>query len=390
MPKLTKRLVESTQPESKDIILRDSELKGFICKITPKGRRTYMLYYRTHEGRERKPAIGVHGNITCDHARDIARQWLADVSQGGDPAGEKAIKKKALTLEEVSEAYLLNRKKHFKPSSYKELLRMWSKDINPALGKIKVTQLDVQEVSRFHNQNSHRPYAANRMLEAIRSAFNYAVDSKLIAEQPNPCKGVKKYPEKKRERFLSNQEIMRLSAVMQEAEQNNTEHPSVIALVRLLLLTGCRLSEILTLKWSYIDDEAQCLRLPDSKTGAKTVYLSPAALQILEGIKAQPDNPYVIYNSRIDGTHLAPPQKAWRRIRGKAELDDVRLHDLRHSFASIAAASGMSLHMIGALLGHKSTQTTARYAHLIGDPLREATSVISSRINQSLKVKNVG
>ena len=151
------------------------------------------------------------------------------------------------------------------------------------------------------------------------------------------------------------------------------------ALIRLLLLTGCRLGEILTLKWQYIDYENRCLRLPDSKTGAKTVYLSPPALLVLEGMKPLEGNPYVIYSEDNVG-HMAPPQKAWRRIRKKAQLEDVRLHDLRHSCASIAAASGMSLHMIGALLGHKQPQTTARYAHLIGDPLREAAEIVSQRL----------
>ncbi len=167
------------------------------------------------------------------------------------------------------------------------------------------------------------------------------------------------------------------------AEKESTEMISIVALIRLLIFTGCRLGEILTLKWEYVDIDNHCLRLPDSKTGAKIVYLSPPALETLNDIKAKKDNPYVI-TGRIEGMHLINPQKAWQRIRIKAQLQGVRIHDLRHSFASIGAASGLSLPIIGALLGHKQTQTTARYAHLIGDPLKQATGIIGDKIKAAM------
>lgn len=379
MPKLTKRLVEAVEPEARDVILRDSELKGFLCKITPKCKRVYMLYYRTADGRERKPVIGEHGALTCEQAREIAKDWLAEVRQGGDPSGKRQELRSSISIQELWEVYRKARKPHLKPSSEKELTRLWEKYILPELGKVKAVQLETSAIRRFHERNAYRPYTANRMLEAVRSIYNHAIENQLLPLPKNPCIGIKKYKEKKRERFLSMEEVGRLSEVLRQGELQGTEATSTVALIRLLLLTGCRLGEILTLKWEHVDYEQSCLRLPDSKTGAKTVYLSAPAIEVLQGITRIEDNPYVITGGTQEG-NLSPPQKAWRRIRGNAGLPDVRLHDLRHSFASVGAAGGLSLPMIGALLGHSQSQTTERYAHLCADPMKQAADLIGGRI----------
>lgn len=167
--------------------------------------------------------------------------------------------------------------------------------------------------------------------------------------------------------------------MLREAENNGSEPANVISAIRLLLLTGCRLSEILTLKWEYIDIEHCRINFPDSKTGKKTIYISPLAIKIIQNLERKENNPYVIYGL-VEGAHLVNLQKAWKRIRKLAGLDDVRIHDLRHSFASIGAASGLSLPIIGALLGHTQAQTTARYAHLVGDSLKEAASLIGEKM----------
>ena len=171
----------------------------------------------------------------------------------------------------------------------------------------------------------------------------------------------------------------RLGAVLAEAERTRTESAQVIAAIRLLAFTGCRLSEILELRWDHVDLERACLRLPTSKTGTKTVRLSPPALEVLNGIERQPSNPYVLAGSK-PGTHFSNLPRPWQRIRKQAGLEGVRLHDLRHSFASVGAAGGLSLPMIGALLGHTQAATTQRYAHLADDPLRQANDMIGARI----------
>jgi integrase len=379
MPKLTKKLVDAIEPEKQDVLIHDSELRGFRLKVTPKGKRTYYLYYRTAAGQQRNPSIGVHGDITCEQARAIAKDWLADVAKGDDPSKQRMALRHSETIKDLWERYIKSHRQHLKASSATELTRLWEKNILPQFGGKKAAQLEKSDIRAFHEKNAHRPYTANRMLEAIRSVYNKAIAEEWLALTVNPCAGIKKYKEKKRERFLSIAEIAKLSDVLREAELAQTESPSVVALIRLLLLTGCRLSEILTLQWSHIDYEQRCFRLPDSKTGAKVVYVSAPVMELISSIAEREGNPYVIAGGMKSG-QLAPPQKAWRRIRAKAGLDDVRLHDLRHSYASVGAASGMSLLMIGALLGQSQAQTTERYAHLIGDPVREASDVIGNRI----------
>ena len=228
------------------------------------------------------------------------------------------------------------------------------------------------------------PGAANRTLALLSKMFNLAEKWGLRPDGSNPCRHIEKYPERRIDRFLSNAELADLGKVLAEDEYGRTELPSSIAAIRLLLFTGCRLSEILTLRWEHVDFENQYLRLPESKTGPKLVYLSPPALDLLSDLKREDDNPFVILG-RKPGTHQVNLRKPWGRIRKKAGLEDVRIHDLRHSFASMAVAGGLSLPVIGALLGHSQPATTARYAHLADDPLRQAANIAGGRIAAAMK-----
>ena len=209
--------------------------------------------------------------------------------------------------------------------------------------------------------------------------MNVAEKWGLRPDNTNPCRHVDKYPERKSRRFLSEAELAQLAQALADIEQTGTEMRSAIAAIRLLVFSGARLSEILTLRWEYVDIEGQCLRLPDSKTGAKEIYLPPAALEVISDLEQQDGNPYVIVGKK-PGSHLVNLQKPWRRIRRKAGLTDLRTHDLRHSFASMAVAGGLSLPVIGALLGHTQAATTQRYAHLAADPLKQAANLTGNRI----------
>jgi len=378
MPKLTKRSIESALPQDKDIILWDSEIKGFFCKITPSGKKSYFLYYRTQGRRQRRPKIGDHGVMTCEQARNIAQRWLLEVSQGKDPSGEKQELKANPTLKELSVRYMEEYASRKKASSRAEDGRLWKNNILPILGQLKVSSLSRKDVARFHQTLHHYPVAANRALALLSKALNLAELWGYRPNHSNPCLHIKKYPEQKRERFLSTEEIARLMDALEEETKESNNLWAVYA-IRLLLVTGCRMSEILTLMWDEVDLPHQCLRLRDSKTGKKVVYISTIAVDILKSIPQQLNNPYVICGAK-NGKHLVNLQKPWRRIRKKVGLDDVRLHDLRHTFASIAVSNGLSLPIIGALLGHKQTQTTARYAHLIGKPLIEASEKIGEHM----------
>lgn len=239
------------------------------------------------------------------------------------------------------------------------------------------------DVAKFHHDLRHIPYQANRCLEVISKMFSLAELWGLRPDGSNPRKHIKKYPEEKRERFLSAAELRRIGEVLREMDVEGVELPTAILAVRLLILTGCRLNEIMSLKWEYVEFTDKVLRLPDSKTGAKVVHLGQPAIELLKAAERIEDNPWVITGT-LEGKRLSDLQPFWQRVRARAGLKDVRLHDLRHTFASIAVASGRGLPMIGKLLGHTQVQTTARYAHLAADPIKFAAEQVSTNIAASL------
>jgi integrase len=248
--------------------------------------------------------------------------------------------------------------------------RIWQLHILPQFGKRKVAEVTRADVSRLHAEMAETPYQANRLLAVLSKAFNLAEVWGWRPDGSNPCRHVQRYREEKRERFLSSEELASLLEVLTEAEQTRLESLFAIAAIRLLILTGCRVGEIVKLHWSEVDFERRCLRLADSKTGKKTVYLNTAAFQVLAKVERNPENPHVIQGS-LPGSHLIGLTRIWFRIRRRVGLVGVRLHDLRHTYASIGAGMGLSLPIIGKLLGHTQAVTTQRYAHLAADPMRE-------------------
>ena len=377
--KITKRAVENVASSDRDVFLWDTELPGFGCKITPKGARVYVLQYWAG-GRSRRFTLGRHGEaITADQARRDAMRLKGAVAHGDDPASARAADRAVPTLEGLAERYLVEHAAVKKrASSAAEDRRNLGKHILPKLGGLRVNAITRADINRFHSAMKETPGAANRCLALLSKMFNLAEMWGLRDDGTNPTRHVEKYPERKLERFLSEAELARLGGVLNEGEQAGV-HPSVIAAIRLLMFTGCRRNEILTLKWENVDFERACLWLPVSKTGAKLVPLGAPAIELLAGLPRIDGNPYVLPGA-LPGRHYVALEKVWRRLRKQAGLGDVRLHDLRHSFASAGAGAGESLVLIGSLLGHKSTATTARYAHLSNDPLKAAADRISGRI----------
>ena len=283
-------------------------------------------------------------------------------------------------LRELADRYTVEYAPRKKLSSQKEDKRLWTQHILPALGEVKVSSLTRTDIAKLHHSKSRHPTMANRIVSLLSKALNLAELWGYRSGYSNPCLHIKKYAEMKRQRFLTAEEITRLmDALNQEAEL--CQNSWTIHGVKLLLFTGCRLSEILTLRWDEVDLENHCLHLSDSKTGKKSVYLSSSAIELLHAVPRRSGNPYVICGDK-PGAHLVNLQKPWRRIRKRAGLEDVRLHDLRHTFASIAASYGLSLPIIGALLGRKNTQRAARYAHLLGQLLKDAAEKIGSQIRK--------
>ena len=379
MAKITKRSVDSAKPGEKEIFLWDEELAGFGLRVYPSGRRIYLVQFRAN-GRLRRVNIGPHGPFTAESARKRALEIIAKAKGGVDVAKERDELKKIPTMVQFGERFL---KEYVavrcKPTTQAEYRRSVEMFINPRIGSRKITDIGHADIAELHYDLRHVPYQANRTLGVLSKMFNLADLWEIRTDGVNPCRKVRKYKEEKRERFLSEEEFGRLGQALRDAEQDGSESPAMIAAVRLLVLTGCRLSEIQKLRWEHVDLPRSCLRLPDSKTGAKVVLLGRAALEVLEGIKRLEDNPHVIVGT-IPGQYLTDMQKPWRRIRKRAALDDVRIHDLRHSFASQALAGGENLPMIGKMLGHSQVQTTARYAHLAEEPIRVATDRVAESI----------
>jgi integrase len=402
---ITKRSVDSLTLGEKDKFLWDSKIPGFGLKVTPAGSRIYVLQCRV-DRRLRRYTIGRHGAPwTPDNARKEARRLLNQISEGNDPAEAKSESRNDISIAELCDRWLVEGSVNKKLSTLEIDRSNIERHIKPLLGKKSVrsvTRADVEQFQRdvavgktaIDERTKKRGRAivkggkgtAARVLGVLSAIFNFAVDRELRPD--NPARRVVAFKGQRQERFLSATEIARLGDALTAAKQNGVNAAAVSA-IRLLLLTGARKSEILRLRWDYVDFERGVLRLPDSKTGPKTIHLNAPAAALLSELPRVEGNPYVIPGQK-DGAPLINLQKPWRLIRAKAGLDDVRLHDLRHSFASVGAAAGLSLPVIGALLGHTQAATTQRYAHLADDPLKRASDLVGQKIANALTPNNPG
>jgi integrase len=337
-------------------------------------------------GVSRRVTIGQHGRLTADQARTEAKIQLGRVARGDDPAAEKANARDGISFSAFTERYLSDHAEtKKKPSSVRMDRINLQKHILPILGRKRLDTLGRADMVRIHQSMRDTPGAANRCLALLSKMMNLAEQWGERPDGSNPCRHVEKYRENKRNRFLLAAELARLGAACQRCEQDGTISPSFLALVRLLIFTGARLSEIQKAQWNWVDFESGVLRLPDSKSGAKTIMLPALALDVLTRLARLDGNPYIITGK--GSRYLVDVWKQWAILRDIAELKDVRIHDLRHSFASIGAAGGMSLNIIGGLLGHRQTQTTLRYAHLATDPLKAAANQIASAIAATMNLK---
>jgi integrase len=353
----------------------------------------------------REPKIGDAKAMKAEKARKIAGDWHADVAKGKDPSGERHAQRTSPSMTELFMRYMNDHARpHKRASSVAEDEALIALYLANAFGRRKVTEVTRADVDRFHKALASKPYRANRCLALLSKAFNLAEVWGWRPDGSNPCRHVKKFAEAKRQRFLSADELLRLGDVLRHAEHDGyldlpakPEKRGVparvpisrwpIAAVRLLVLTGARKSEILSLRWDKIDLAAATAQVSpkEAKTvkGAaaefKTLHLPPEAVEILASLPRSDNNAHVIQGGR-PGAALVNLKDPWRAIREVAGLDSVRLHDLRHTFASTAAAANASLPIIGALLGHSQPNTTARYAHLYADPLQAAAANIGGRI----------
>ncbi len=380
---LSGRAVDGLSVEERDRIFWDRELPGFGVRVYPSGRKVYVVQSRA-QGAPKRVTLGTHGELTTTQARLRAAQVIDRIKGGKEPIPPPA--QAGATIADLAARYL---SAHVAQNCNAHTAGIYrgslENHILPALGMMPLAAVETAHVAALHYRLRATPRAANRALSVLSKMFSLAAAWGLVADGTNPCKGVRKYKEKKRERFLSRDEYRSLGQTLAEAEADaeagieGAVSPYAIAALRLLMLTGCRLNEILTLRWDDIDRTAGEFRLRDGKTGARMVPLTPTAETVLAGIERAPRNPWVIVGKQ-PGTHLATITADWYRLRSRAGLDDVRIHDLRHSYASRALAAGESLSMIGKLLGHADIQSTARYAHLA----RETERLSAARVGGSI------
>jgi integrase len=402
--RITKNIVDRLPQES---AAWDADVRGFGVRRQRRD-AVFILKYRAG-GKQRLFTIGLHGSPwTVETARTEARRLLGEVARGTDPSQLRQKMKGAPTLREFSVQYLADISEgHKKASTAAAERRIFKLHILPVLGDRKVAEIDRSDVARLHTSMKAMPAMANRALALLSHVLNIAAQRGERADTPNPCRKIRKYAEERRDRFLSGDELARLGAALVEGETTGipweprtgekAKHApkeenrrvflgaSAAAAIRLLLLTGARLREILHLRWEHVDMERGLLLLPDSKTGKKTIVLNAPALEVLSSIEKA--SRYVIAGEDPEKPR-ADLKRPWSIVQQRAELSDVRLHDLRHTFASIGASASLGLPIVGKLLGHTQSATTERYAHLESDPLRRASNSIGEHIAAALKGKS--
>jgi integrase len=398
--RISKSVVTDAHPEAARYTIWDTELKGFGLRVTPAGLKTYIARYRVGGGRGgvlRQQVVGRHGKLTPEEARVDAKVILNAAERGFDPQALKVAARDALTLSELCDVYLVEGVANKKPNTLIADTSRIKFHIKPLIGAAKIntmTKADVQRMVREIASGKTATQAAKhvkggkpsatRTLSLLKSIFAFAVDRKLIVA--SPAKGVKGYKPNKRERFLSPQEMARLGDALAEMEAEG-RHKVALGIIRLLALSGARRNEIARLQWAEVDTGRSTLRLKDSKTGAKVIPLGAAALSMLLSLPKS-NSTYVFPDPSDPECPFRGLFYAWSCIRDRANLPGVRIHDLRHSFASAGLASGQALPMIGKLLGHAQVSTTARYAHLADNPVKAAADRISEAVEAAMAGKS--
>ena len=409
--RLTKRTVDGLKARETEYITWDADVAGFGVRVRPTGAKSYIVQYRAGVGRKaptRKLTLGSIGKLTPDEARTLAKKAVGSIAHGLDPAGQRSDERKTLTMAELTDVFLTEhvtaKRRAGTGTQYRDILHRL---VLPAIGTMKADRVKRSDLARLHLEWKRTPYQANRILGVVGSMYSFAGKRGLVPDGVNPARGIEKYAEDGRERFLSTDELVRLGAAIRKAEREGiawdvdeakptSKHvpkrkrrtvigPHAAAAIRLLLFTGCRLREILHLKWDHVDFERGLLFLPESKTGKKTVVLNAPALTLLKGLDRV--GQYVVAGDDPDEPR-ADLKRPWVMVTREANLDGLRIHDLRHSFASFGAGGGLGLPIVGKLLGHANAVTTARYAHLDADPLRLASERIGGTIAAAMGEKS--
>jgi integrase len=385
---LTETLVGSLEADARDRILFDT-VPGFGVRITPTGTKIFIAQARVG-GRPRRVTVGFHPAMSVKQAREEALRALADMRRGADPVVERKARQVAssrgITVAALADKWLTDYvRPKLKPRTVFDYERLVAQHIKPALGHLSVAGISRDDIVRLHVGMARIPRRANYTVATVRALLNFGIDLSYRPPASNPARRIKMYRQPPRERFLSEEEIGKAADAIKQAERAGKVGPHGAAGLRLALFTGARSGEITAIEWNHIDWDRRIIRLPDSKTNEpRTIHLSDAAIEVLKTVPrigryviagAKPDEPY---------QNLS---RAWIVARAYADLGDVRLIDLRHSYASLAVNRGVSLPLIGKLLGHKVPATTQRYAHLARDVVATINDELGAAMQAAIAKK---
>jgi len=405
MPTLTTKAIERAKPRAKKFEISCASVRGLILRVLPSGKKVLLYRQKCSDG-DTKVRLGLFGDgtgetITLTVAREQASR-LAVLGSGAPPVTVPTPVSGAALVETepkitFSDLVALFMRRHVETEALRDSTRAnYRKAISELLlvwGARSLESIRFADVEEFHRANGHRKSAANNCIRVAHLMFEKAAQWELT-DRRNPAHGVKLFPENKRKRYLSAEERSRLNRVLGEALQRVRRTPesrtgpwvrwSHVYAVRLLLLTGMRMSEVLDLEWSWISRERLEIILPHSKTGQSVRPISPAVLDLLDELETyrKPKVPQVVYGQNDQRIHRSSLGVAWGRLRAAAGLDDVRIHDLRHSAASAAINAGCTLKEVSVLLGHRNPKTTARYAHLSEGAGRAAAKRMTDAIQR--------
>lgn len=385
MLKLSDKAIRSASiPQAGQRILWDSEVPGLGVRITAGGTRAFILDYRS-QGRQRRYTIGAFPDWSISQARDEARRLKREVDLGNDPMGERHADREAPTVASLASRYISDYLPRKRPESARKDIENLNSLILPKLGKYKLEAVSHADIEALHREVSkHAPYRANRMAALLSKMWSLAIRWGMA--DTNPVKGLERNPEEKRERYLTPEEVARLTEAL--AQHPNQQSANI---VRLLVLTGARKGEVLSMRWQDLDLQAGVWVKPSAHTKQKKnhrVPLSAPAIELLAGIRHDPESSYV-FPGDVAGAPQRDIKRFWSTVCKHAGLEKVRPHDLRHTYASYLASSGASLPLIGALLGHTQPGTTHRYAHLMMDPLKQATDRVAAIVTGNGKAEVV-
>jgi integrase len=380
--KLTKTTVDAATYGAREYELRDTVVPGFLLKVTPAGRKIFMVQYRTNAGERRKPAIGRFGELSVEQARSIAQDWLADVRKGKDPSAEKIAARDAPRVKELCTKFMEDYSKPKNRARTVESNQGYiDRHVIPKLGTLKVREVTRSDVSSLFIRMKQTPVTANRVLSCLRKMFNMAEVWGFRDDGTNPCRHIPKYPESGKTRLIADDEMARLFRYLKRADLEGLEHPFLILGIRLQFAFAARMSEIISMEWDWIDFVNRRIVWPDSKTGEISKPMSKDVFALLSNAPRLEGSPYVVPSIIKPERPMSQTtySRGWTRILERAAVPHVGTHGIRHRTTTEIANSGVPVKVGMQLTGHKTVTQFMRYVHTEDERVRAAAETVASR-----------